>query len=53
MPTIVVLPDGTTWNTIDGCTIMTITKEDFDKLCNDQVDAGDIIPISEIYLRSV
>lgn len=50
--TIIILSDGTTWNTIDGCSICTITDEDFDKLCDDKIDAQDIVPVSEIGLKS-
>lgn len=52
MKTIIVLPDGETWNTIDGCSICTVTEEEFTKLCNDEIDAGDLNPVSEIGLRS-
>lgn len=51
MKTIIVLPDGTTWNTIDGCSICIIKDEDFDRLCNDQVDANDLEPVAEIGLK--
>lgn len=50
MKTIIVLPDGETWNTIDGCSICTITNEEFDKLCNDQIGAEDLNPVSEVGL---
>lgn len=48
--TIIVFPDGTTWNTVEGCKILTITDEDFANLCDDFVDAKDIEPLSEIIL---
>jgi hypothetical protein len=51
MKTIIVLPDGTTWNTIDGCSICIIKDEDFNRLCNDQVDANDLEPVVEIGLK--
>jgi len=44
------LSDGTTWCTADGCILCIITKEDFMKLCNDEVDANDLIPAIEIGL---
>lgn len=52
MKTIIVLPDGETWNTIDGCSICTVTEEEFDKLCRDELGAGNLKPVSEIGLRS-
>lgn len=48
--TIIVLPDGTTWSTIDGCSICVVTDEQFKDLCEDRVDAGDLSPITEIGL---
>jgi hypothetical protein len=50
MRTILILPDGETWSTIDCCSICVITDEDFERLCNDEVDANDIIPMGEIVL---
>jgi hypothetical protein len=50
MEAIIVLSDGTTWCTADGCSLCIITKEDFIKLCNDEVDANDLIPAIEIGL---
>ena len=48
--TIVVFPDGQTWNTLDGCRILTITDESFGDLCDDRIDAGEITPVAEIIL---
>lgn len=50
MEAIIVLSDGTTWNTADGCSLCIITDEDFNKLCNDEVDANDLVPVVEIGL---
>ena len=50
--TIVVFPDGQTWNTLDGCRILTITDETFGDLCADRIDAGDVEPIAEIILSN-
>lgn len=50
MEAIIVLSDGTTWNTVDGCSLCIITDEDFQKLCNDEVDANDLVPVVEIGL---
>lgn len=49
--TIVVFPDGQTWNTIDGCTIRVINREEFDKLCNDEVAASDVPAIVELTMK--
>jgi len=48
--TIVVLSDGQTWNTLSGCSILVIDDKQFDDLCNDRIDAGDLKPIAEIGL---
>ena len=48
--TILVFPDGETWNTIDGCIIKTVTSETFTALCEDRMDAGDCPEISSIVL---
>jgi len=49
--TIIVLPDGETWNTISGCSIMVINEDQFRDLCEDRIGANDLIPITEIGLR--
>ena len=48
--TIVVFPDGETWNTLDRCRILTITDESFRDLCMDRIDAGQITAVAEIIL---
>lgn len=48
--TILVFPDGETWNTVDGCTIKTITDDQFRQLIDDNIDASDIVPLSSIQL---
>lgn len=50
MKTIVILSDGETWNTINGCSICVITDEDFDRLCRDEIGANDLNPVSEVGL---
>lgn len=50
---IVVFPDGQTWNTVDGCSIIEITDEQFDDLCNDRLDAADCNALREINLKEV
>ena len=48
--TIIVFPDGETWNTADGSAIMVITDEQFRDLVDDRIDAGDIPAIASISL---
>jgi len=50
---IIVLPDGTTWNTVEGCSIKVITKENFDDLIEDCIDAGDVPAVVEINLADI
>ena len=50
MHTIIILHDGETWNTVNGCTIRTISDEDFQKLCEDRLRADETKAISEITL---
>jgi len=50
---IIVLPDGTTWNTVEGCSIKVITRENFEALIEDKIDAGDIPAIVEINLADI
>jgi hypothetical protein len=52
MKTIIILPDGETWNTLDGCSICIIKDNDYERLCYGQVDAHDLEPVAEIGLRS-
>lgn len=49
--TIVILSDGETWNTVAGCSLVVITEDQFDDLCNDRIDAGDLTPLAEIGLN--
>lgn len=51
--TIVVFPDGETWNTVEGCSIIEISAEQFDDLCTDRIDAGDCNAIRQIDLGEV
>ncbi len=51
--TIVIFPDGETWNTIDGCHIVVITDEQFKDLCGDQIKACEVQPVSEISLTYI
>lgn len=51
--TIVVLADGETWTTLDGCSICVINKKEFTELCDDHISASDLTPIVEIALKDV
>ena len=51
--TIVVLSDGQTWNTLSGCSILVINDQQYDDLCNDRIDAGDLMPLAEIGMADV
>lgn len=53
MKTIIVLPDGETWNTIDGCSICIITNTQFDLLCSGQTSVNDLSPVTELMLKDV
>jgi hypothetical protein len=48
--TIIVFPDGETWNTADGSAIMVVTDEQFRDLIEGRIDAGDIPAIASISL---
>jgi len=51
--TIVVFPDGETWNTVEGCSIITISAEQFEDLCCDRIDASDCNALRQIDLTEV
>jgi|688.fasta_scaffold249090_1 hypothetical protein len=46
--TIIILPDGETWNTIGDCTIMVIDDKQFKELCEDQVRACEMKPVAAL-----
>lgn len=48
MQTIIVLPDGETWNTLDGCSICIVSQEQFDRLCRGDIDACNLLVDQEI-----
>jgi hypothetical protein len=50
---IVVLPDGTTWSSVEGCTIRIISNAEFNKLSNDYIDACDTSAVAEIRLENI
>ena len=39
--TLIVFPDGTTWNTADGCALIVVSDETFRDIIEDRIDAGD------------
>ena len=51
--TIIILPDGETWNTISNSSIVVINDKQFKELCEDQIRVSDITPIAEISLTSL
>ena len=51
--TIVVFPDGETWNTVEGCFIIVISDEQFKDLCHDRIDASEADAIRQIDLSEV
>jgi hypothetical protein len=48
--TILVLPDGETWSTISGCSVLVITDNQFKDLCEDRIDARDLMATQVILL---
>ena len=48
--TIIVFPDGETWNTVDGSSIKIITEDTFREIVDDRIDAGDAPCVAEIHL---
>ena len=51
--TIIILPDGETWNTISNSSIVVTNDKQFKELCEDQIRVSDITPIAEISLTSL
>lgn len=48
---VLVLSDGETWETIGSQSICIITEEDYERLCNDEMDARDLTPVVEMGLK--
>jgi len=48
--TIIVLSDGETWSTLDGCSIVVLNDEQFGNLCEDRINAEDVVAISVVSL---
>jgi hypothetical protein len=51
--TIIVFPDGETWNTADGSSIKIVSEETFRDIMDDRIDAGDAPCIAEINLADL
>lgn len=51
MKTIIVLPDGETWSTLDGCRIISISDEEFTGVCEDRYSLCRIDPTVDIDLE--
>ena len=49
--TIVVFPDGETWNTINGCYMCVVNDEQFNNLCKDGAYPRDMEPLVHIQLH--
>ena len=48
--TIIVLPDGETWSTIDGCTIMTVSPQQYALLTHGMIGINNVDAITSIDL---
>ena len=51
--TIIVFPDGETWNIADGSSIKVVTEETFRKIVDDRIDACDAPCVAEISLADL
>lgn len=48
---ILIMDDGETWSAPDGASICVISMEEYEDLCDDRIDTGDLNPIFELGLR--
>jgi len=48
--TLIVFPDGETWNTADGCRLIVVSNETFREIVDDRVDAGEARTIADLTL---
>ena len=48
--TLIVFPDGETWNTADGCARIVVTDETFRDIIEDRIDAGDAPTLAALSL---
>jgi hypothetical protein len=44
MQMIVVLPDGETWSTLEGCKILVVSNGEYEDICEDRVIVSEIVP---------
>jgi hypothetical protein len=51
--TIIALDDRDTWCAVNGASIVVIDDEQFDRLCNGEIDLSDLKPISELPLKAI
>jgi len=51
--TIVILNDGDTWSTVNGCCLAVISQADLDKLEAGTIEAKDLEPIMELGIRDI
>lgn len=50
---ILVLDDGETYSSLDGCSIIFVTNEQHDQLIDGEVRIRDIKPVKEILFREI
>ena len=48
--TLIVFPDGETWNTADGSSLIVVTEETFRDIIEDRIDAGDAPTLAALSL---
>lgn len=53
MRTIVVLPDGETWSSLDGCFICTVDEQQFSDLCDGHIGVNDINVLTELSIQEI
>lgn len=50
MQMIVVFPDGETWSVLEGCKILALMNEDFQRVCEDTLSPCHVAPVIEVDL---
>jgi hypothetical protein len=54
MQMIVVLPDGETWSTLEGCKILVISNGEYEDICEDRVSIREVVvPTIEVDLNKL
>ena len=48
--TLIVFPDGETWNTADGCALIVVDHETFRNIIEDRIEAGDAPTLAALSL---